>query len=193
VAVKTVSAASTFINGFVIVVTNGVATNHVPVAISQRVITQEDVPKAIELSGTDGDGDVLEYLLVTQTSKGVLSGKPPKLIYIPNPNVSGLDVFGFKVSDGKSGAFSYGEVSVLIESVNDYPVALDQVVDVYKDGSKIISLSGNDVDNDHLNFVVLVLDFVDFELVLLAVVELNLVHLLQLHLLVHQLAQLVVE
>jgi len=73
-----------------IVITN---VNDVPVATAQAVTTDEDTAKAITLAGTDADGNALTYTVVTQPTKGALSGTAPALTYTPTANANGADSF----------------------------------------------------------------------------------------------------
>ena len=135
--------------------------NDVPVAFSQTgtnsVIVIEDVAKAIALSGFDVDGNFLTYTILTQPTKGVLSGIVTNLTYRPNANVNGSDSFTFTVGDGITNSLP-ATVSISITPVNDAPVAFSQTgtnsVIVMEDVAKAIVLVGTDVDGDALTYTV---------------------------------------
>jgi hypothetical protein len=74
--------------------------NTPPVATPQSVTTSYNTAKAITLAGTDPDGSPLTYVVVTQPTKGTLTGTAPNLTYTPNTNYGGPDSFTFKVNDG---------------------------------------------------------------------------------------------
>jgi hypothetical protein len=88
------------------------AVNDAPVALAQSVSTLEDVPRAILLASTDADrGNLVNpgpaphdsdpiYTIVTQPTRGTLTGVAPQLVYTPNANYNGVDSFTFTVSDG---------------------------------------------------------------------------------------------
>ena len=97
---------------------NIAAVNDAPVALAQSVTTSEDIAKPIVLAGTDPDSDSLTFEVVSQPSKGALSGSVPNLIYTPNANANGSDSFSFKVNDGK-GDSAVATVSISITAVND--------------------------------------------------------------------------
>jgi len=71
-----------------------------PVAFDQNITTAEDTNSSIILTGTDSNGQLLTYLLITQPTHGTLSGVAPNLTYIPNANYVGNDSFTFKVNNG---------------------------------------------------------------------------------------------
>ncbi len=76
------------------------AVNDAPVALDQTVSTQVDVRLDVLLSGTDVDGDALQFDIVSFASHGTLSGFIPSLIYIPEGGFVGEDSFTFVVFDG---------------------------------------------------------------------------------------------
>jgi len=89
-----------------------------PVANDQSVSTNEDTAKSITLSASDAEGDTLTYTVVSQPSKGALSGTVPNLTYTPNANYSGSDSFTFKANDGTADS-NTAMVSITGNSVND--------------------------------------------------------------------------
>ena len=74
--------------------------NNPPVADDQDVETEQDTPVPITLTGSDPDGDLLDFTVLTEPSHGSLSGAAPYLTYTPDPGFSGTDSFTFKVNDG---------------------------------------------------------------------------------------------
>jgi autotransporter-associated beta strand protein len=77
-----------------------VAVNQPPVAAAQTISVGIDTTKPITLTGTDADGDVLDYIIVTSPLNGTLGGTSPNRNYKPNSNYSGADSFTYKVNDG---------------------------------------------------------------------------------------------
>ncbi len=55
---------------------------------------------AVTLTGSDPDGDTLEFFVVAGPSHGTLSGTAPNLTYTPVSGYSGSDSFTFKAFDG---------------------------------------------------------------------------------------------
>jgi choice-of-anchor A domain-containing protein/RHS repeat-associated protein len=76
-------------------------SNAAPTADSQQVQTREDEPRAISLSGSDPDGDALNFIVLTSPAHGLLSGTAPNFLYTPNADFSGSDLLTFVVSDGQ--------------------------------------------------------------------------------------------
>ena len=82
---------------------NGVqTTNQAPTANPQSVTATKNTSKLITLTGTDPEGSVLSFFVVTNTSHGTLSGTVPSLTYLPSTDFTGTDSFTFKVNDGSS-------------------------------------------------------------------------------------------
>jgi hypothetical protein len=123
------------------------AVNDPPVASAQSVATAEDTAKAITLSGSDPDGNVLTYVIVTSPAHGTLSGSVPNVTYTPAANYNGSDFFTFRVNDGLVDS-SPATVSITVSAVNDAPVADAQSVATDKNVAKAVVLGGSDVDGD---------------------------------------------
>ncbi|MBU4483368.1 MAG: S8 family serine peptidase, partial [Actinobacteria bacterium] len=126
--------------------------NNPPVADNQSVIINEDTPVAITLTATDLDSDPLTYFIVSQPLNGSVSGIAPDVSYTPNLNYNGSDSFTFKANDGKVDS-NIATVSITINPVNDAPVANPQSVQTPQDTPIAITLTGSDVDNDALTFI----------------------------------------
>jgi VCBS repeat-containing protein len=129
------------------------AVNDAPVANSQSVSTPEDASKAVTLTGSDIDSGSLTYSIVANPAKGGLTGTPPNVTYVPNPDVYGSDLFTFRAYDGAlySGVAT---VTVTITAVNDAPVAQNQGVTTTQNVAKAIVLSAIDVETNALTYSV---------------------------------------
>ena len=75
----------------------------------------------IKLKGSDADGDILSYSIVSIPAKGTLSGTPPNLIYQPGKDQNGVDTFSYKANDGQADSTA-ATVTINITPVNDAPV-----------------------------------------------------------------------
>ena len=117
-----------------------------PVAAPQSVTATEDTPQAIQLSGTDPEGDALTFAIASAPAKGVLTGVPPAVTYTPHPDTNGADTFTFTVSDGTT-VSAPATVTLNVAPVNDAPVADAATHTVGEEGTVTFDLSGSDVDN----------------------------------------------
>ena len=113
------------------------------------VSTDEDTDKTITLSGTDEDGDNLIFYIVTGPSHGTLgpvgaptcAGTVPRtcsanVTYTPDKDYNGFDIFSFKADDGTEGSYP-APVSMLVDPVNDTPVATDETRTMSEDGGSL--------------------------------------------------------
>lgn len=128
-------------------------TNEPPVANGQNLSTNEDVPLAVTLTGTDGDNDELTFRVTLDPAHGTISGTVPNLTYTPDPNYYGDDNFSFVVNDGLVDS-AEAIIALTIASVNDAPGANPQSVSVSEDIAKSITLTGSDIDGNTLTFTV---------------------------------------
>jgi Bacterial Ig domain len=121
-----------------------------PEAQPQPIVsTDEDTAKTITLSGTDEDGDNLIFYIVTGPSHGTLgpsgdltcTGTVPRtcsadVTYTPDKDYNGFDIFSFKADDGTEGSH-LAPVSILVNPVNDAPVATDETKTMSEDGGPL--------------------------------------------------------
>ena len=120
-------------------------TNAVPVATTQQITMLEDTSQEITLTGTDGDGDTLTYQVVTPPEHGTYTGTT----YTPEENYHGTDSFTFTADDGNGGVSSPATIGITVTNVGEKPIALAQSVQVQKNGSIDIELTGTDEDSDN--------------------------------------------
>ena len=129
--------------------------NDPPVATAQEVDVSEDGSVAIELSGTDAEGSIGGYEVVTEPENGELSGDPPSLTYTPNMDFNGTDGFSFSVVDGDDVTSEPARVSINVTPVNDAPVAVAQSLTITDEESIDIVLEGTDIDGTVESYEVL--------------------------------------
>jgi len=127
--------------------------NRAPVAVAQVAAGTEDTALPIRLEGTDADGDVLSYTIVVGPKNGSLAGTGAARTYTPGPNYNGTDSFTFKVNDGKLDSATVS-VGIVIAAVNDAPKALGQSLATVEGRSLTLRLSGADIENDPLTYIV---------------------------------------
>ncbi|HEX6131420.1 MAG TPA: Ig-like domain-containing protein [Actinomycetota bacterium] len=110
--------------------------------------TDEDVPLALALGGTDVDGDTLSVTW-TAPAHGAYDGAT----YTPGANYHGADAFTYTVDDGNGGTAT-GSVSLTVRPVNDPPVvtlaAAATAID--EGGSTALTATASDVDGDALSY-----------------------------------------
>ncbi|MDH5580283.1 MAG: Ig-like domain-containing protein, partial [Bdellovibrionales bacterium] len=122
--------------------------NEVPIAYDQNISTQEDVSKALTLSATDPEGDNLTYTIVSNPSKGILTGIAPNLTFIPSSNENGSDSFTFKVNDGTLDS-NIATVTIGIDPIEDAPIAVNDAASLDEDGNIDIEILANDTDSEN--------------------------------------------
>jgi len=132
---------------------NITAVNQAPIANNQNVSTNEDIDKSITLTGSDPESQPITYTVLTQPSHGTLIGTAPLITYHPNTNYFGSDSFTFKVNDNLADS-NVATVTIMVDSVNDAPVANNLQVNTSVNQSSGFVLSGSDVENNPLTFVV---------------------------------------
>ena len=100
--------------------------NDTPMAAAQAVTTEEDAAVTVTLSGSDPDGDALDFAVAGAPSHGSLGAVTPvsptsaTVRYTPSPDFNGGDAFTFTVEDGTTTSPA-ATVSVTVEPVNDAP------------------------------------------------------------------------
>ncbi|HXI69439.1 MAG TPA: Ig-like domain-containing protein [Verrucomicrobiae bacterium] len=130
--------------------------NDAPIAFSQSVTNAEDTALPITLTGSDVDGPVTNFVLVTLPTHGTLTGSGANQVYTPATNYFGLDSFTFTVNDG-SLTSAVATVSITVTPANDAPIAFSQSLTNVEDTVLPITLTGSDVDGPTTNFVVVTL------------------------------------
>jgi VCBS repeat-containing protein len=96
-----------------LVTINVVNPNQVPVANDLTVSTHKDTPLVRPLTGSDGDGDLLDFSIKLLPAHGTITlARDATFTYTPNPGYTGPDAFTFTVSDGK--ASDTGQVTISV-------------------------------------------------------------------------------
>ncbi|TCC88426.1 Calx-beta domain-containing protein, partial [Pedobacter hiemivivus] len=133
-----------------------------PVASDDIIMTDEDTPVTFSVTGNDADVDGAvnpgSIKVVTSTVHGTLLFNPDgTFTYTPKDNYNGKDEFTYTVNDNTGIESNVAKVSIVINAVNDAPVARDDIFYVRKDGSLNATVKANDTDfdGDRLNFTVL--------------------------------------
>ncbi len=130
--------------------------NNAPVANDDDLSVDEDAILSFTLqdvlgNDTDLDGDNLIPTLVTNPSNGILAQQPDgSFSYTPNTNFHGTDSFTYRVNDGTEDS-NIATVNILVNPVNDIPLAGNDTKDVDEDSTVTVSfddLLANDIDVD---------------------------------------------
>jgi hypothetical protein len=122
------SATDGVLRAFATVALQVAAVDDPPVARALSRSVDEHSATTIMLQGDDAEGDALTFAIASPPQHGTLTGDPPDLIYTPDPDFSGTDMFTYTACDGQATSAA-ATVSVL--PVNDPPavdilmVALD--------------------------------------------------------------------
>ena len=127
------------------------AVNDAPVADDQTYSLQEDGSQRVRLTGSDAEGSNLTFKVTSQPSNGSLSGTAPNLTYKPNKNFNGTDTFTFTTNDGTIDS-QPGKVTLKVQSVNDKPVAKDQMITTMEDTKTGVTLNAQDPDGQTLSY-----------------------------------------
>ena len=124
--------------------------NDAPVAVDDAATTPEDVAVNINVRSNDldVDGDVLELAIASGAAHGAaVINETGTVTYTPAANYHGPDSFGYLLSDGQGGSAT-GTVSLTVVSVNDAPVAMDDVATTPEDQGVTVEVMANDSDVD---------------------------------------------
>ena len=131
------------------------APNATPTADAASFEVAEDGSVTFTLTGSDPDGDVLAFEIVSQPVSGFVSGAADGVAssfsYQPNPNFNGQDFLSFSVNDGQSTS-APATVSFTVLPVNDAPSTQDQSLQVISGGVLTIALDAQDIDSADLSF-----------------------------------------
>ncbi|MDJ0835210.1 MAG: Ig-like domain-containing protein [Acidobacteriota bacterium] len=113
----------------------------------------EDNTLVVVLTGTAEATDDPVFEIVDEPETGVLTGTPPEITYLPDPNVHGNDQFTFRIGDGIDWS-EPAAVTITITPVNDPPTVQDLHVLTTAETPVPLVLVGNDPDQDTLDFIV---------------------------------------
>ena len=124
-----------------------------PLANGQMVMTDEDVPVSITLTGGDPEGEPLTFTITRNPANGALSDlvstgpASATVSYSPLLNFNGPDSFEFQVMD-PGGRLSRAEVEITVKPLPDPPVANNDAAVVVMNTPKVIDVLRNDFDPD---------------------------------------------
>jgi VCBS repeat-containing protein len=140
-------------------VINVISTNTNPVILSETVNGSEDTTLAGAVSSNDSDPDdqPLVYTFTNASVNGVFTGNDNgTFTFVPSANWFGVVVIGYQACD-PIGACASAELTLVVASENDYPVALEDQISTTEDDpvSSTVAPNASDVDDETLFFSVL--------------------------------------
>ena len=128
--------------------------NDPPVVSDCFYTISEDTQKIIVLNASDVDNEYLTYSIENYPAHGRITGIPPNLIYIPEPDYTGTDEFTFKANDGLIDSQS-ARCQIQILSMNDNPSANDMTLTITENQALTFTLTANDNENDPLTYMII--------------------------------------
>ncbi|MFL0809341.1 MAG: tandem-95 repeat protein [Agarilytica sp.] len=129
-------------------------SNTAPVANDSTETTNEDTVLSFTLSANDAEADALSYTVLTQPTNGTLTGAAPNLTYTPNAHYFGTDTITFQVSDGEFNS-NTASVTIVVNAMNDAPIAHAQSLTTNEDATLAITLSGTDEEGSALTYSII--------------------------------------
>ncbi len=130
------------------------AVNDPPVAFGNRLVLNEDSTLSNRAAGVDPDGTSIIFQIQTPPANGTLqfNGTNGDFTYTPNANFFGTDAFVFVVNDGTLSS-QPARIDLVVNAVNDAPVAIPMTIQMNEDGLAEGQLSASDVDSALLSFL----------------------------------------
>ena len=125
--------------------------NDAPVAVDDTTITLEDTPIVLNLVANDSDIDsnTLSVVPVTDPLHGsTVRNADGTVTYTPDANYFGTDTFTYRSSDGSLESLNAATVTIVVGSVNNPPVAVDDIASTSEDTAIVLNLVANDTDVD---------------------------------------------
>ncbi|SFD68710.1 Ig-like domain-containing protein [Roseivivax sediminis] len=123
--------------------------NNAPIGRADRVTLAEDAgPTLIDVTANDidYDGDTLSVTDVTGAANGTAVAQGGGILYTPDDDFFGTETLSYRVFDGTTGAAERVQVVLGVTSVNDAPVAGDDIARTNEDTSVVIDVLDDDTD-----------------------------------------------
>lgn len=127
--------------------------NSPPVVQNATLNTVEDVQADITLPGSDPDGNLLTYQIVSgpSPSHGAVTISGGKAVFTPASNWNGSTSFTYKANDGTVDS-NTSTVQVNVAPVNDPPVASNAALTTAEGSPGSVVLSSSDIEGDALTY-----------------------------------------
>jgi gliding motility-associated-like protein len=124
--------------------------NDKPIAADDAVTTNEDTPICINVLTNDADADALSLDISSinnQANNGNAGINGTQICYTPNPNYNGKDTIEYVVCDREVPKLcDTAKVVITVLSVNDKPIAGDDVATTNEDTPICVNVLNNDSD-----------------------------------------------
>jgi VCBS repeat-containing protein len=124
--------------------------NDAPMAMADSYSVWEDSSLnslSVLANDSDVEGDTLSLTAVTSPTNGTATLSGTAILYTPNANFAGMDVFTYTVSDGQ--LTDTAVVTLSVDNQNDAPTAVDDSYSIDEDsGSQVLDVLANDNDID---------------------------------------------
>ncbi|NAX48783.1 tandem-95 repeat protein [Photobacterium halotolerans] len=132
---------------------NVAGVNDAPVTVADTLSVNEDESGVIEVLANDSDLDgtlaPASVQVITQPQKGQTSvAADGKVTYTPAANFFGNDSFTYVVQDDLGATSQPATVTVIVASVNDAPVVVNDTATLLEDTPHTVNVLGNDQDID---------------------------------------------
>ncbi|MCY7295462.1 Ig-like domain-containing protein [Alteromonas sp. a30] len=127
---------------------NTVPNNTAPIANNDTATTLEDRNVVIDVLSNDTDPENDNLSIVSASANvGDVAIVGAQLRYTPTPDYNGTATINYEISDPQ-GLTAQAQVTVIIEPVNDAPIAQPDEVTTLEDSSIVIDVLANDSDPD---------------------------------------------
>ena len=129
-----------------------VTNSDAPIALADTITLDEDTNATINVLANDSDDQTaiadLNLSIVTPPSNGqAVVEADNTILYTPNENFYGSDVFIYKVID-EDGGFAEANVTITVNSVNDLPQIVNDTYSVLSGSVLTLDILANDTDVD---------------------------------------------
>ncbi|HOX38915.1 MAG TPA: Ig-like domain-containing protein [Candidatus Brocadiia bacterium] len=140
-----------------VVTLNVFPVNDRPAGIPARADTVVNTPIVLALEGSDADGDVMTFAIVTAPARGKLSPAPgaaddARWTYTPDAFFNGTDTISFTVSDGALVSYAATFTVNVRSAANNLPTSSPARVSASENTEIIITLAGADPDGSLLTY-----------------------------------------
>ena len=152
--VSEIAVSCSDIGGFTVIDSLIITVNQInDVPIVDEILDQiinEDETISVEISANDVDSDSLIFSVYSDEPSIALSLNENQILLQPQDNWFGESMISVTVSDGEFETST--EFTLVVNSVNDLPIAYSQEVSINEDEFVNIQFTASDVENDNLAF-----------------------------------------